>query len=231
MERIILILILCFGTMIMTPGQEQQAGKLLSEAIYQEEVNGELDEAIKTYQSIVQQYPDDRKVSAEALLHLGICYEKIGMPQAYDTYQDIIEKYAEQQDEVALARKRMDHLRAYSDDIDDKAEQHLKTGNELFRQWEYVSAIQEYEKVIELRPNTVLAQNAQYNIGQSYLKAGLYEDALTTKITPMELKLIKKPPTNGAIKLLVVCMTLLNALASIKSLSSIIDGMTVCIAG
>ena len=78
MERIIILLILCLGPMIMVTGQEQQAGKLLSQAIYQEEVNGELDEAIKTYQLIVQQYPANRKVSAEALLHLGICYEKIG---------------------------------------------------------------------------------------------------------------------------------------------------------
>ena len=82
MERNIIILILCLGPMILVTGQEQQAGKLLSQAIYQEEVNGELDEAIKTYQLIVQQYPDNRKISAEALLHLGICYEKIGMPQA-----------------------------------------------------------------------------------------------------------------------------------------------------
>jgi len=180
MERIILILILCFGTMIMTPGQEQQAGKLLSEAIYQEEVNGELDEAIKTYQSIVQQYPDDRKVSAEALLHLGICYEKIGMPQAFDTYMDIIDKYAEQLDEVALAQKRINNLEAYADAIDEKAVGHMNKGNELFKLWEYESAIIEYEEVIELRPNTLLAQNAQYNIGQSYFKAGRYEDALKT---------------------------------------------------
>ena len=180
MNRIILILILCLGPMIMAKGQEQQAGKLLSKAIYQEEVNGELDEAINTYQLIVQQYPDDRKVSAEALLHLGICYEKIGMPQAYDTYQDIINKYAEQQHEVALARKRMDHLLAYADDINEKAEQHLDAGNELFRRWEYESAIKEYEKVIELRPNTLLAQNAHYCIGQSYFRAGQYDAALTT---------------------------------------------------
>jgi Tol biopolymer transport system component len=114
MERIILILILCLGPAIMATGQEQQAGKLLSEAIYQEEVNGELDEAIKTYQSIVQQFPDDRKVSAEALLHLGICYEKIGKPQAYDTYKDIIDKYAEQRDEVALAKERLSKYRQLS---------------------------------------------------------------------------------------------------------------------
>jgi len=169
----------------MVTGQEQQAGKLLSEAIYQEEVNGELDEAIKTYQLIVQQYPDDRKVSAEALLHLGICYEKIGMPQAYDTYQDIINKYAEQQYEVALARERMDHLLAYADDISEKAKQHLKKGNDLLKRWEYEAAIKEYENVIRLRPNTLLAQNAQYYIGQSWFRAGQYDAALAAFVNLM----------------------------------------------
>jgi Tol biopolymer transport system component/TolA-binding protein len=180
MERIGLILVLFLASVMMVSGQEQQAGKLLSKAIYQEEVNGELDEAIKTYRLIVQQYPDDRKVSAEALLHLGICYEKIGMPQAYDTYQDIIDKYTEQQDEVALAKKRINHLKAYADDINEKAEQHMNNGNELFNLWEYESAIKEYEKVIELRPNTSLAQNALYYIGQSWFQAGQLDAALAS---------------------------------------------------
>jgi Tol biopolymer transport system component/tetratricopeptide (TPR) repeat protein len=163
---------------IVATGQEQQAGKLLSQAIYQEEVNGELDAAIKTYRLILQHYPDERKVSAEALLHLGICYEKIGMPQAYDTYQDIIDKYPEQSYEVALAQARIDHFRASTDDLDKKAKRHLEVGNELLRQWEYELAIEEYEQVIELRPNTVLVQNAYYNIGQSWFKSGQYDTAL-----------------------------------------------------
>jgi Tol biopolymer transport system component len=115
MKQIVLILILSLGPLIIATGQEQQAGKLLSKAIYQEEVNGELDEAIKTYQLIVQQYPDNRKISAEALLHLGICYEKIGKPQAYDTYQDIIFKYSEQKDEVVIARERLSRYNQLSD--------------------------------------------------------------------------------------------------------------------
>ncbi|KPL25694.1 MAG: hypothetical protein AMS23_04760, partial [Bacteroides sp. SM1_62] len=94
--------------------------------------------------------------------------------------QDIIDKYAEQQNEVALAQKRINHLKAFADDRHRKAEQHLENGNELLKQWEYESAIKEYEKVIELRPNTLLARNALYNIGQSYFKAGRYEEALTT---------------------------------------------------
>ncbi len=178
MERNILILLLCLLPLMMITGQDQQAGKLLSKAIYQEEVNGELDEAIKTYRLIVQHYPDERKVSAEALLHMGICYEKIGMPQAYDTYKEIINKYTEQQYEVALAKARIDHFRASADDLDKKARQYLEAGNELLRQWEYGLAIKEFEQVIELRPNTMLVQNAYYNIGQSWFKAEKYDAAL-----------------------------------------------------
>ncbi len=68
MKRIVLIMVCCLIPLIMASGQEQQAQKLLSEAIYQEEVNGDLDGAIKTYQLILDKYPDNRKISAEVLL-------------------------------------------------------------------------------------------------------------------------------------------------------------------
>ncbi|MBE9509424.1 MAG: PD40 domain-containing protein [Bacteroidetes bacterium] len=180
MKKIILILIWCLGPMIMVTGQEQQAEKLLSKAIYQEEVNGELDEAIKTYQLIVKQYPDKRNVSAEALLHLGMCYEKLGLLQAHETYLDLINKYPEQKDEVAIAKERVNYLNAYAADINKKAEQHLKEGNRLLGLWEYESAIKEYENAIKLDPNNLLAQNAQYCIGQSWFRAGRHDIALTT---------------------------------------------------
>jgi Tol biopolymer transport system component len=107
MKRNILILILVLGTMIIVKGQEQQAQQLLSEAIYQEEVNGELDEAIKTYQLIVKQYPENRRVSAEALMHLGMCYEKLGKQEARKVYRQVIQKYADQNDLVTEARTRL----------------------------------------------------------------------------------------------------------------------------
>lgn len=97
----------CLGAIIFASGQEQQAQKLLSEAIYQEEVNGKLDEAIKTYQLILKQYPDNRKVSAKALLRLGMCYEKLGSEQAANTYRQLIKEYADNKDEVSVARERL----------------------------------------------------------------------------------------------------------------------------
>jgi len=95
---------------MMAAGQEQQAQKLLSEAIYQEEVNGDLDGAIKTYQLILSKYLDYRKVSAEAYFHLGMCYEKLGKQDAMKAYQEIIRNYGEQKDIVAKARERLSRL-------------------------------------------------------------------------------------------------------------------------
>lgn len=60
------------------------------------------------------------------------------------------------------------------------AEEQLKEGNRLFDLWEYKLAIEEYESAIELDPNSFLAQNAHYRIGQSWFKEGKYDIALTT---------------------------------------------------
>jgi len=95
---------------IMALGQEQQAKKLLSEAVYQEEINGDLDEAIKTYQSVIKRYPGNRKVSAEAYFHMGMCYEKLGRQDAMKAYQEVISNYGEQKDIVAKARERLAKL-------------------------------------------------------------------------------------------------------------------------
>jgi len=110
MKKIILLLILCLGPLIVVTGQEQQAEQLLSEAIYQEEVNGDLDEAIKSYQLIINQYPDSRNVSAEAYFHMGMCYEKLGNQEAMKAYQEVISNYADQKDIVAKARERLAQL-------------------------------------------------------------------------------------------------------------------------
>ena len=162
----------------MVSGQEQQAQKLLSEAIYQEEVNGNLDAAMKAYQLIISDYPDQRNVSARALLRLGVCYEKLGSEQARQTYQDVISKYSDQLNEATMAKDRIARLEAYTAELAREAEKHLKAGNDLFKRWEYDSAIEEYEKAVSSGPNTDIALNARYCIGQSWFRAGKYDEAL-----------------------------------------------------
>ena len=170
----------------------QTAEELLPKAIQLEEVKGDLDNAIKTYQLILDKYPDNREVCAEAILHLGICYEKLGLDLARQTYRDVISKYSEQSDKVAMARKRISALDAYNAELLAKAEQHFKRGNELFKRWEYEAAIQEYENAVKSGPNTQLALNARYCIGQSWYRAGEYETALATF-----MKLIEDNPKSN----------------------------------
>ncbi|MGB2865565.1 MAG: hypothetical protein WBC05_19700, partial [Sedimentisphaerales bacterium] len=49
-----------------------------------------------------------------------------------------------------------------------KAEQHFQKANELHILADYDAAIAEYRTVISLSPNSKIAQNAQYWIGQLY---------------------------------------------------------------
>ena len=171
---------------LLTGYAQQSAEQLLQSGLYKEEVQGELKSAIEIYENILNKYLENRSVAAKALLHIGICQEKLGMKPARQYYQDVITKYPEQEDEVAFATERLQKLKAYADELHNKAEQHMKKANELFSRWEYESAIKEYEKAIEPDPNSLLAMNAKYCIGQSWYRAGKYGEALATLTDLME---------------------------------------------
>lgn len=155
-------------------------GQLYEKALIAEEVQGDLSTAITLYQQVLNQNPDNREMAAQALLHMGMCYEKQGSEQARQAYRDIINKYADQEEEAALATQRIKHLEAQVAELNIRAQQHMKQGNELFKLWEYEDAIKEYENAIKLRPETLLAMNAQYCIGQSLYRAGDYDAAMAT---------------------------------------------------
>ncbi|KPK36438.1 MAG: hypothetical protein AMJ65_16175 [Phycisphaerae bacterium SG8_4] len=60
-----------------------------------------------------------------------------------------------------------------------EAEQHYEKAYELRKATDYDAAIAEYEKVISLSPNSKIAQNAQYWIGQSYFESKRFDSALS----------------------------------------------------
>ena len=106
MKRIVFILLCVVGPVFIANGQPQ-AGALLNSAIYEEEVNGDLEKAIESYKLIIGEYPKDRDITAEALLHLGMCYEKLGLDEARATYRTLIDNYPDQTEKVTLASKRL----------------------------------------------------------------------------------------------------------------------------
>lgn len=56
--------------------QARSAADRYQEALHVEEVKGDLEKAIATYQTIVGRYGADRSITAKAQLRLGMCYEK-----------------------------------------------------------------------------------------------------------------------------------------------------------
>ena len=182
-KKLASILLVSVAVLLLTAGTsnaQNASEQLFEKALYAEEMKGDLAEAIKIYQQVLKENPGDRQVSARTLLHIGMCYEKLGSEQARQAYQDVISKYSEQAKEVSMAKERITHLEAFTAELTREAEKHMKNGNELFKRWEYESAVKEYENAIKLRPNTSMALNAQYCIGQSWFRAGKYDSALAT---------------------------------------------------
>jgi len=85
----------------------QTAEELLPKAIQLEEVKGELEQAIGIYQSIVDEYPDNRPIAAKAYFHMGRCYEKLGKKDAQKAYNMVIHDYADQEEMVREAKARI----------------------------------------------------------------------------------------------------------------------------
>jgi Tol biopolymer transport system component len=82
---------------------------LFQKALVLERADGKLREAISLYQKLVDE-SEDRSLAAKAQLHIGMCYEKLGLTEARKAYQGLIDSYPEQLDEVALARERIAEL-------------------------------------------------------------------------------------------------------------------------
>ncbi len=88
----------------------QTAEELFPKGIQLEEVKGELEKAMEVYQTIVTKFSANRPIAAKALLHIGLCYEKLGKQEAQKAYQRIIQEFADQKEVVAEARTRLSSL-------------------------------------------------------------------------------------------------------------------------
>jgi ankyrin repeat protein len=70
-------------------------------------------------------------------------------------------------------------ISSFAERTNTEAEQHFEKANELRKVADYGAAITEYKKVISLSPNSRIAQDAQYWLGQSYFEAGQFDAALS----------------------------------------------------
>jgi len=66
-SRILFFVFLAFAIVILSSAYIQQsAEQLYQSGIYKEEVEGELEGAVKYYQQIIEQFPQNREIGIEA---------------------------------------------------------------------------------------------------------------------------------------------------------------------
>jgi len=94
----------------ITPIFSQTPSQLFQLALLKENGEGNLISAIELYEQIVSDETADLEIRAKALLHVGMCYEKLGKQEALKAYQLLIKDYPGQKNEVAIARERLNSL-------------------------------------------------------------------------------------------------------------------------
>lgn len=105
--RQILGTILLMALAVSVSAQQQTSGELFEKALYLEEAQGDLPKAIAIYQQILKQFPKDREISAKAQLHIGLCYEKLGLNEAPKAYQKVLDNFPDQIDAAKVAKEKL----------------------------------------------------------------------------------------------------------------------------
>ena len=98
------------GAASSAAAQQREAEVALQQAMHVEQVEGDLEQAIQLYRELVANHSAIREVAAKAQLHVGLCYEKLGLTEAHQAYRDVIDGFPEQREAVAMAQARLASL-------------------------------------------------------------------------------------------------------------------------
>lgn len=113
MKRKNILVLLTFLTvsLLLYGFQSSSDPKVLFEkAKFTMETKGDLEKAIKQFDEILQKFPKEREIAAKSQLYIGICKEKLGLKEAIDAYQKVIENYPEFPNEVTVAKQNLKRL-------------------------------------------------------------------------------------------------------------------------
>ncbi len=141
MKRLIPILFFCLTVSAPVIAQDNEPEKLLNAAIYEEEINGNLQEAMRLYEEIVTKFPEYRSVVAEALYRNGLANEKLGNIKARQYYEKVINNYGDQAEMVQLAQARLNRI-LKTEKPDDVQVASLKEDLSIINLYEKGSSIQ-----------------------------------------------------------------------------------------
>jgi tol-pal system protein YbgF len=141
-------------------------------------------DAISAYEMLLEKYPQN-DVTDKALLGIGDSYLDLGeRAKAIDTYQKLVDKYPYLNNEVAAeAQNRIDTLKEIEkceeviesgdNEIQDNAQYQI--GNIYFSIFnDYDKAIREFNKVVKNYPQSELADDAMWMVGECYWAKAAY---------------------------------------------------------
>jgi Tol biopolymer transport system component len=118
LRSVVLLAVLGAGASWQFPARAQgapEAERLLQKAIQKEAVDGDLNAAIEQYKKIIALPGGNRTVAAQALIHLGQCYEKLGEAQVKEAraaYERVVRDFGDQAEAAKVARARLSALGA-----------------------------------------------------------------------------------------------------------------------
>src|SRR5262245_3178763 len=107
MKRIVLVsmavlLGMCATLLAQTPQE------FFNQALIQERAAGNLDQAIELFQRAARESSGDRSLAVQALMGAARSYQKLGQAdQSKRLYEEVIRSYADQKEQVAMARQYM----------------------------------------------------------------------------------------------------------------------------
>ncbi|MDO9340302.1 MAG: tetratricopeptide repeat protein [Bacteroidales bacterium] len=112
---IILFTFLAVGS--INPSMAQTPEQLYQKGLGKEEGEGALQDAISLYNQVADNSNASISLQAKALLHIGMCYEKLGMKEATKAYQRLVNNFPGQKNEVAIARERLSRLMQIAEEV------------------------------------------------------------------------------------------------------------------
>ena len=109
----IVCLIFVFGNLT----SQESAAEHFEKAFYYEDVQGDLQKAIELYEQVLTQFPENREIAAKAQLHIGLCFEKLGLTEAQKAFQKVVENFPDQVETAKLAREKLSILLKAKTDV------------------------------------------------------------------------------------------------------------------
>jgi len=108
------------------PSAGGSASVLLQEGLYAEEIEGDLDGAIKIYEQVLAEAKDIEQAAGQATYRIGICFLKKGdKAKAAEHFQSIVREYRNNEQLVARAKEQLNKLGAPVEARFDPAEANL----------------------------------------------------------------------------------------------------------